>query len=120
VLTPADIEAVALRVVELLREEGVATRLLTADEVATRLGVDRDYVYAHADELGAKRLGDGPRARLRFDPADLDRRLNPDQGRRGSETAPRPGATPVRRRRRSPVNGQKPPLLPVREPRRTS
>lgn len=29
-----------------------------------------DYVYAHAAELGAMRLGSGPKARIRF---DLDR-----------------------------------------------
>jgi hypothetical protein len=42
-------------------------RLLTADELAIVLGVDRGYVYEHAVELGAWRLGSGPRARLRFD-----------------------------------------------------
>jgi hypothetical protein len=50
-------------------------RLLKADELAAVLGVDRSYVYEHADELGAWRLGSGSRARLRFDLADVRRRL---------------------------------------------
>lgn len=43
------------------------TRLVDAATVAERLGFSRDYVYAHADELGAIRVGSGPRPRLRFD-----------------------------------------------------
>ena len=74
-LTPQAIEQIAIRVVQLLHHErpgqtGVfdaPTRLLTADEVARRLGVSRPWVYEHADELGARRLGEGPKARLRFD-----------------------------------------------------
>jgi hypothetical protein len=31
------------------------------------LGVDREWVYEHADQLGAVRLGEGPRPRLRFE-----------------------------------------------------
>jgi ATP-dependent exoDNAse (exonuclease V) alpha subunit len=58
-----------------------------------RRGVPRDpgVVYAHADELGAIRLGDGPRPRLRFDPAAVTQRLQP---RRGRVSAPLP-STPV-------------------------
>jgi len=40
-----------------------------AAELTTVLGVSRDFIYSHAAELGAIRLGSGPRARLRFDPA---------------------------------------------------
>jgi hypothetical protein len=62
-------EAVAARVVELLerRERRRARGLATATEVAEELGVNKSWVYAHADELGAIRLGDGAKARLRFD-----------------------------------------------------
>ena len=42
--------------------------LVDANELARLLSVSRDYVYEHADELGALRLSNGPRARLRFDP----------------------------------------------------
>jgi hypothetical protein len=42
------------------------SRWVTADVVAGHLHVDISYVYEHAAELGARRLGRGPRARLRF------------------------------------------------------
>jgi hypothetical protein len=77
-LSGADIEAVANRVVELLRGS-VATgsrlnspnQLVDAATVARLLGVSRATVYANADQLGAIRLGSGKRARLRFDPTRL-------------------------------------------------
>lgn len=49
--------------------------LIDAAEVARRLGVSRDYVYRHADELGAIRLGTGLRPRVRFDPATVREQL---------------------------------------------
>lgn len=42
--------------------------LVDAAALAAELGTSRDWVYEHADELGALRLGNGPKARLRFDP----------------------------------------------------
>ena len=41
--------------------------LVDAATLARLLNVDRDWVYANARRLGAVRLGDGPKARLRFD-----------------------------------------------------
>lgn len=71
------IEALAQRLAELLapREAAAAGRLITAEEVAHRWGVGRRWVYDHADELGAHRLGAGPRPRLRFDPDEVAERL---------------------------------------------
>ena len=67
-VNPALIEAIARRVAELIRGElGLPSRLLSPSEVAALLRVSRTWVYEHADELGAVRLGTGPRARLRFD-----------------------------------------------------
>jgi hypothetical protein len=43
-------------------------QLLDATAVARMLGVTRGWVYEHAAELGAIRLGAGARPRLRFDP----------------------------------------------------
>jgi hypothetical protein len=40
--------------------------LVDAATLAHTLGVSRDTVYAHADELGGRRVGDGDRPRLRF------------------------------------------------------
>ena len=69
--------AIVARVVELLRGQGLSPRpsestaWLDAQEVAQRLGVSREWVYEHADELGALRIGSGPRPRLRFPPQIL-------------------------------------------------
>lgn len=41
--------------------------LITAAELAQRLGVSPGWVYEHKDDLGVVRLGKGPRPRLRFD-----------------------------------------------------
>jgi hypothetical protein len=46
-------------------------RLLTSQAVARMLGVSEDWVREHAAELGAIRIGDGPRGALRFDTARL-------------------------------------------------
>jgi hypothetical protein len=71
------VDAIARRVVELLegsraRAEaagaGAGGACLTVSQVAARYRVSRSWVYAHQRSLGAMRLGEGPRARLRFDP----------------------------------------------------
>lgn len=69
-LASEDVERIAERVVELLqqRQEAAAApvRFVDAATLAATLGVKRDWVYAHAKQLGAIRLG-GPYGRLRFD-----------------------------------------------------
>lgn len=61
-------ERAAIRVVQLLGPpRAVAGQLLDPKELAGALKVSVDYVYAHAVDLGVMRLGDGPKARLRFD-----------------------------------------------------
>jgi hypothetical protein len=61
-------ERAARRVVQLLQRPGPrAYQLLGPKDLAVALNVSLDYVYAHAADLGAMRLGDGPKARLRFD-----------------------------------------------------
>lgn len=68
-VAPELVEAIARRVVELLRAEvptAIPSRLVDAATLAGELGVERDWVYAHAEQLGAIRLG-GPQGRLRFD-----------------------------------------------------
>jgi hypothetical protein len=81
-LDRATILAVANQVAALLRrdDDGDGT-MLTAAQVARRFNVERSWVYAHAEELGVVRLGDGPRPRLRFDPAVVARRLVAAPGR---------------------------------------
>lgn len=68
-LTPRErllVDALAERVAELLPPEP-PRGLVDAAALAGALGVDRSYVYAHAAELGAVRLGGGSKPRLRFD-----------------------------------------------------
>ena len=77
-LDAGTIQAIAREVARLTEPGG---RLLTANEVAVAFNVARGWVYAHADELGAIRLGDGPRPRLRFDPAIVTQQLQVRRGR---------------------------------------
>lgn len=80
-LAPESIEALATRLAELLgaprptEQPSSPPRLLTAAEVAEWWGVERSWVYSHAEELGARRLGAGSRPRLRFDPDEVSERL---------------------------------------------
>jgi len=92
-LTPAEIEEIAdsvvQRVGELLRPR-LWLGLVDAADVALRLGVHESWVYAHADELGAIRLGDGERARLRFDLERVARAIGATEPERGGRTPGRP------------------------------
>jgi hypothetical protein len=77
-LAPESVEALARRLAELLTDRprpGMSRGLLTAAEISDWWGVERAWVYAHADDLGARRLGAGPRPRLRFDPDEVAERL---------------------------------------------
>lgn len=103
-LDEASIEAVAARVADLLRGEDMSAELVDAGEVARRFNVSRDFVYGHADDLGAVRLGDGPRARLRFDPATVAERLSAP-----AHSPARPRRERQRRRRTEDT------LLPIRQ-----
>ena len=76
--------------------------LLDAQALADELGVSREYVYRHADELGVIRLSGGERGPLRF---ELSTALEAHV--RIESTAPT--ATPRLRKPRSDV-----PLLPVK------
>lgn len=105
-LDDESIEAVARRVAELLQitpTPAAGGPLLSAAEVASRLGVSRDLVYRRADQLGAVRLGTSVRFRL----ADVQRGLN---ARSGSEQS----LTPEPRLRKGRRKRQTPPRLPVR------
>jgi hypothetical protein len=102
-LDRAGILALAREVAAVLGHSGDA--LLTAQQVAARFNVDRSWVYAHADELGVVRLGDGPRPRLRFHAAVVAQRLLAHPGRVLAATP----STPVRAAA---------PLLPIRPSRR--
>jgi hypothetical protein len=106
-LSEGPIEAIAMRVVELLESRPTGPALVDAAELARGLGVTRAWVYEHATKLGAVRLGSGPAPRLRFDPAKVAAILEPDE--------PQPPPTkPARRRGRPRRPLDKPvPLLPI-------
>jgi transposase-like protein len=87
------IELIAVRVATHLREEleamaadlaetRVSNRPLTVDDVAERFGVARSTVYAHWQEWGGYKLGDGQKAPIRFAPSEL-----PARGPQESEEA---------------------------------
>lgn len=87
-------------------------RLLTAAEVAERFGVTRDWVYQHAEDLGALRLGEGDRPRLRFELTmvrDAFRRAVDTDGPETSRGHSRPSAPPS-----SGLTPGGAPLLPLR------
>lgn len=105
-------ELVADLVVERL-EAPAPGGLVDAATLARLLGVERGFVYRHADELGAVRLGDGPRARPRFDVEEARRRLAACQGGRESAASDAASSAGLRRRRRR-GSGTGVELLPVR------
>ena len=70
------VEKIARRVVELLERRGLGNReLVDAAELARRFGIERSWIYTHAIELGAVKLGSGAKPRLRFDPEVAERVL---------------------------------------------
>jgi hypothetical protein len=111
-LDAATVEAIARRVVELLERRGLQRReLVDAAELARRFGIERSWVYSHAIELGAVKLGDGPKPRLRFDPQIAARVLR----RVGEESAADPPARSGERAGQpSASGGSRVRLLPIR------
>lgn len=124
-LAPETIERIAQRVAQLLRHEpppldddratvpAAQRDLMDAEQLAKHLGLTRAWVYEHANQLGAIQLGDGPRPRLRFDPALAREALRARRHRSGPASTP--ARAPGRPRGRSTTTSV--PLLPVHEPR---
>lgn len=107
------VDALAERVAELLRPApSPSPGLLTAAQLAQALNVSRAWVYENAGRLGARKLGNGPRARLRF---DLET-ASAATGTFGAKDAPRPVPRRPRSRGSKSEVGR---VLAVR-PRRTS
>jgi hypothetical protein len=110
-LDPELVDAIARRVVELLEKKGIQQReLVDASELARRFGIERSWVYSHAIELGAVKLGQGKKPRLRFDPEIAARFLR--------KVGEGPAAPPARSGERAGQpgrgDGSVVPLLPVR------
>ena len=98
-----------MRVVELQEERAVAAPWLDPDGVARLLGVERDFVYEHATMLGVRRLGTGPKARLRFRLEDVEAAL-PSLRSKGSSSALPPAVKPKVSRQSQSGLGTKVPL----------
>ena len=80
------VEEIAGRVTELLAERAAQRwQLLDTRSVARMLGASEEWVREHAAELGAVRLGDGPKGALRFDPARVRGALERRRLRRPQE-----------------------------------
>lgn len=111
----ASLDAKLDRVLLLLEADGTpaASRLLTAAQLAARLGVSRDHVYAHAEQYGAIRLGDGKRGRLRFPAEAVSVRL---QGER-SQDARTPASEQQSAPQARPVNGTRAAFRPIHAPK---
>ena len=73
-----------------------AEPLVDAAEIARLHGRTRSWVYEPASELGAVRLGSGPRPRLGFSPARVAKQLHKVEK---PATTPLPEPPPPRRRR---------------------
>lgn len=75
-LSDADVEAIAARVADLLGERSGADRSLVSPATLARLlDLSAEWVRDHGVELGGVRMGDGPKARWRFDPVEARERL---------------------------------------------
>jgi len=95
--------------------------LVDVKAVAAYLDVESGWVYEHQDELGVRRLGSGPRPRLRFSLEEVDERLTAcSVGRESSSgtdaeiSAPQAGSGAGTRHRRRQRSGTSVDLLPIR------
>jgi hypothetical protein len=86
--------------------EGFEDALVDAATLGRALGVSRQFVYDHAEELGVLRLGSGSRPRLRFD-LELAKRSCRQMANEKKPASARP-------RRTRPCGLSRPDLLPVR------
>jgi len=111
------VEAVAQRVVELLRPAPAGTALVDAATLATALGVSREAIYRHARELGGHRVGDGPRGRWRFDLEQALAAWTSCSDSRESQVRETPASKPVSRPHRRRATGSAAALLPIRGPK---
>jgi hypothetical protein len=119
-LTPQAVEQIAGRVAQLLRHSQppaetrgpAAPEWMTVKELAHHLKLNPAWVYEHAEELGAIRTGNGPKARIRFDLHTATNALKQHQ----RQTAPA-AAVPTRRKPPRPVPyPTDTPLLEIRDP----
>jgi hypothetical protein len=96
-VTEAAAEEIARRIAELVTDRvREPFHLLDTQTVARMLAVSEEWVREHAAELGAIRVGDGPKGALRFDAVRVRAALDRRRIDRTNET---PQRRPGRRRR---------------------
>jgi hypothetical protein len=81
--------------------------LLSASALAEALGLSRSWVYEHADELGAMRIGSGSKARLRFDAEQARMALSGPTDRFGSKRSDPADTSPRAKSRASHGRGRR-------------
>ena len=98
-------------------------QLVDPSQLAVILGVSRCWVYEHATQLGAMRLGSGKKARLRFDPVAAREVLSCWGSRQSPSENPSNGGdsqpSQARRGGRRPQRRPQPGQILVPRPRRT-
>jgi hypothetical protein len=92
-----------------------STGLLSAAQLADALGFSREWVYDHAGELGAIRIGDGPRPRLRFNLA-ATLALVARSGSERSQQPQTPAPAPRAPARGGPPTGHQCQIVPLLTP----
>ena len=70
-----DYDLLAEKIAAQLERPAQANQLVSAEEIAQQLGRTARWVRERKAELGAVPMSDGPRPRLGFDPAYVDRLL---------------------------------------------
>lgn len=124
-LTPQAVEQVAGRVVQLLHraqqnqqqaQTGEPVGMVTVAQFAAYYKLNPAWVYEHADELRATRIGSGPKARIRLDFQIAKAALAQHQARR---TPPPADVAPRRPRQRAQTDLYSPEAPPLESrPRR--
>jgi hypothetical protein len=95
----AQLDRVEAKLDALLALDPSPPLLVDAATLARLLSLDRGWIYANANRLGAVRVGDGARPRLRFDPAVARSALAaPRATHMGPQSGPAPPAPRQRRR----------------------
>jgi hypothetical protein len=110
-------DLVAERVVEALNGRQGEGELVDAQTLARQLAISRETVYEHAAALGAIRVGNGPKPRLRF---DVDQARAAWTRRVAGENSDEPEAVadaPTLRRPRPSAAQHHDDLLPVKPPK---
>jgi hypothetical protein len=108
-LEPSDIEAIAQRVAQLVQPP---IPLVTVDQLATILQVDRGWVYDRWQRLGGVKIGAGRNAPIRFDLTKVHRLAT-----EGALAREEPVAQPANRRRRTATSKNLPDGVEMIQPR---